>query len=361
MTTVTTAANTLASVVSVGGTRYPASSLHEGTSQDAFTAHERDLISEVNLLRSDPQRYAADVEQHATITQPFVPEPMTLAVAESHAATLHHNLQSSSDELADLMTAKKKEIQQMQSEWAAEDAEKAKKSKKAPPKKQAAVAATPEPAEVEAERAEALSSLEHRYAARQQTLQKSCDQLTEAYNNAVRGVSVLRSTLEALLSTAGPLPSLCYNRGLSLAARELCTTPAFAPLSHLPKKNNNNAAAASTTTTKAHDEADEAEDQRIATEVAAAFGRTGMALTWAAHSGSVSVKQTIYELLMELQNRHSRAALLNPHMSFVGCGWRRLYRTSGPSRSVIALADTFEELSAISSRPHLALDEVRRV
>lgn len=306
--------------------------LHESPCEDAYSVHEKSVVSEINLLRSDPSGYAAYVERDATVTRPYVPAPMTLGTLVRYSEELQGQRDSAQEKLDDLANQKRKEIAGLNTEWVAEDLEKAKKAKKGAPKK----GATPDP-EMDPERLELLQQLEKRYAGLQRDLSKSFETSSTAFNGASQGIKVIRDCIAKLRQYQSPLPSLQYNRGLSLAARELCTH--ILPASQITNQ-----------------------ELQIS---ARKFGEVGERLCTAQHLGIATIRQTVMEMLMgvqEVTKKSSRNALLDTTLSFAGCGWRKQRATNNaPVSTLLLLTSGFEELDAIFSRPHMPLDGVRRM
>ncbi|CUG06031.1 Hypothetical protein, putative [Bodo saltans] len=306
--------------------------LHESPSEDAYSLHEKNVVSEINLLRGDPTGYAALVERDATVSRPYVPAPMPLGTLVRYSEELQIQRDNAQEKLDDLANQKKKEIATLNTEWVTEDLEKAKKAKKGAPKK----GATPDP-EMDPERLEVLQQLEKKFFALQRDLSKTFETTSAAFSGATQGIKVIRDCMTKLRQLQYPLPSLQYNRGLSLAAREICTHS-------LP--------AAQITTQELR-------------SVARKFGEVGERALTAQHSGVATIRQTIMEMLMgvqEVTKKTSRSALLDPTLTFVGCGWRKQRPVNNaPVSTVLLLTSGFEELDAIFSRPHMPLDGVRRM
>jgi hypothetical protein len=306
--------------------------LHESPSEDAYSLHEKNVVSEINLLRGDPSAYAALVERDATVSRPYVPAPMTLGTLLRYSEELQIQRDSAQEKLDDLANQKKKEIAALSADWVADDLEKAKKAKKGAPKK----GATPEP-EMDTERLEVLQQLEKRFSSLQRDLCKTFETTSAAFSGASQGIKVVRDCMTKLRQHQHPLPSLQYNRGLSLAARELCTHALPAAQITVQELRN----------------------------VARKFGEVGERALIAQHLGVATIRQAIMEMLMgvqEVTKKASRSALLDAGLSFIGCGWRKQRPTNdAPVSTVLLLTSGFEELDAIYSRPHMPLDGVRRM
>lgn len=317
---------TLQSIVSQGGTHY---GVHEGCSEDVYSFHEKRLVSEINLMRCDPMGYAKLVEREATVARPFVPTEMTLSVLTKFAADLDSQKQRASEQLDDMASQKKKEISDLHTQWVAEDMDRAKKAKKAVASKKGA---TPEP-EMDSDRTELLHQLDKKYAVLQKDLAKEYEVSSVALQSANQGLKVLRDCISKLQSLpTGGLPSLLYNRGLSLASRQVCCGKPASSVS-----------------------------TRELRDICAQYGELGDKISVAQHCGVTSTRQTVMEILMGLQDakKSGRNALLDPSFHAVGCGWRKRSKTESVSTFIVSSA--FEELDAIFSRPHMSLEDIRRL
>lgn len=357
-----------------------------GLSDDTYSVHEKQIVSEVNLMRGDPRGYAAIVERDVIITRPYVPMEMTYRSLVTYVADLEQRQQRAAEQLDDLANAKKREVHDLYAVWVAEDVDRAKKAKKPAPNKKGG--GTPEP-EMDADRGEILSQLERKFTTLQRELIKELETTTAAAQAGNQGLKHVRDAMHKLSQCPVSLAPLVYNRGLSLAAREVCTTSsADDPASRGSVRSMATSFIASSPpsrpqTVPTHfgstmlQQQQQLQRQQAPTtarpvvipttnveevrQIATKFGEIGSRVAIAQHTGVVSIRQSVIEMLMgiqEPQKRGSRNALLDPAMRSIGCGWRKRNKES---LTTLLLSSNFEELDAIYSRPYLPLDEVRKL
>ena len=310
---------------------------------DSFSRHEKEVLNEINKLRENPADYATKMKAFLLLGEPYVTSEarVNLAQLESMLQGANAQLVEATRALALLDDSQKKEIAVLKDRWAVEDAEKAKKSKGKPaPSATPAAAKKGAPAanvkdekekapveSVDAERDVAVQQIIQRNKEQRTALTNICANLKASVSQATLGVSILKTCI-ARVESAPPMKPLCYNRGMSLAARHACSDDEEAP-----------------------------QDPAVH---CALYGAVEGSLSTCCHYGREKVRQTVMELLLSLKDpkrRGGRQVLLNPQFTLVGVGWQR-HRKHGSVTCVIA-GDAFEEFAAISERPHMPLNELR--
>ena len=306
--------------------------------EDPYSLHEKDLVSELNLCRANPSQYAVLMSSVVLVGEPFVPPAqgkVTFQQLKDYHARIEADHRELGESLRTLEESEQKEISILKDQWAIEDAEKAKKSKKAPAAKksktgeavvdEAALAAQA----LEQERAAAITAITSKNDDSRQRYVKGIKNLGELKDKANTGIS----TLQQCFAKLGSIPTMApvrYNRGLSLAARDLAGN------------------------TKLVAELD---------SVCARYGTLNSEAIPVFHTGTTPVRQTVMEMLLCLSDpkRKGRARMLDPQAAFVGAGWRRDMASNGESISCLLFSPDFEELEAVAIREHMSLQDVRRI
>lgn len=360
---------------------------------DPFAGHEALLLQALNECRADPVAFAGIFESQMTVGQPFLPpdaRPLSLASLKATIATWHQSIQDQQAKVDGFAMQLKKDLQSMKDAWAVDDAERLKKNKGKPaaapaPGKagkggQAAAAGEKAPEDIDADREAQARLAQHRHEERCAPLLKEKARLTACITEAQRGVKALESCI-ARLRLCRPTAPLVHNRGLALAARDLCSNP--------PEPNRTERAVAEVA---ARYGASTAGSVGVAMVIQGADGRA-LVPRWsplaaseelatngergggkaassqrgshlpAAPAAASGARQTILDLLLCLDDprKKGRLALLDDSFTVGAMGWRR-HPTIPEAVCVTFLgAKRFAELSAIAEREHLCLGEVRRI
>lgn len=294
---------------------------------DAYSEHERQVIDEVGVLRLNPSAYADIVERYVVLSKPFISTgEMTYAEMQTHVADLQTKTEDLLKEHTELNNAKKRDVTNLQNEWALDDNDK-KKGKKVAPKK----AGSPDvPIDTtEQDRFDALAAIDAQYDAQLFKVAVSIQAANTALQAASSGTSVVEKCLLRLRQVKHALPALVYTRGLSLAARD--TADGGKPC-----------AEASATSQK--------------------YGFSTGPVSCCVHiDRKASPQQTVFEILLALQEAtgHGLAMLLDPKMTAAGCGWRPCRKKF--AATAILLSASYEEFGVIRSRAHVPLQDVKRI
>jgi hypothetical protein len=321
--------------------------------RDVYSDQEDAILAELNTLRRSPAAYAKIAAAHLRVREPFADPTMPSELAEAsggsgavhamnvdelerYASMCQTKLQEARDRLEQLEHGEERQIQTMREQWAAEDAERAKKKGKAPaakkgdPKAASGAGAPQTQEEIDAEREAEIASFKEQNTAGRIKTKASIQELKQAADRAKQGVKVLRSLIAKLAATP-PLPELERNRGLCLAARDLADVEVDGSVGVDPGV--------------------------YTLRYGGGEGPMGQCVAL----GRRSPQQTVLDLLLCLQDpgkRRGRHALLGPTMKSVGVAWRR--NVKHEASTAVVVAGHYSELSAIASRSHLPLQDVRR-